>query len=189
MLNHHPRLPNTSYAVLGLLSFGQELSGYELRRWAENLRFFYWSPAQSQIYGELRRLAQLGLVDSREVPQQGRPDKRLYMITRSGLEEVRRWLNDGPVEPVILKHSVALRLFFGHLADPGRLQALLEEFVRETEERLAELTDVRARLDDRVRFGFPDLVAAWGQRYYEAEVATAREMLERLSHESESSAT
>ena len=50
-------LPGSAYAVLGLLSFGAELSGYELRQLALNsLRFFYWTPAQSQIYRELRRL-------------------------------------------------------------------------------------------------------------------------------------
>ncbi len=34
-------LPTTTYAVLGLLSLGEELSGYELRQWAlRSLRFF-----------------------------------------------------------------------------------------------------------------------------------------------------
>ena len=28
-----PRLRPTSYAVLGLLSFGQELSGFDMKRW------------------------------------------------------------------------------------------------------------------------------------------------------------
>ena len=28
-------LPATGYAVLGLLSFGRELSGYELKKWAD----------------------------------------------------------------------------------------------------------------------------------------------------------
>ena len=52
-----PELPSTSYAVLGLLSGGRELSGYDLRKWAANsLQFFYWSPSLSHIYTELRRL-------------------------------------------------------------------------------------------------------------------------------------
>jgi DNA-binding PadR family transcriptional regulator len=72
-------LPGTAYAVLGLLSFGPELSGYELRQLALNsLRFFYWTPAQSQIYRELRRLAGLGYVTGREVSQDSRPDKVAY---------------------------------------------------------------------------------------------------------------
>ena len=77
-------LPGSAYAVLGLLSFGAELSGYELRQLALNsLRFFYWTPAQSQIYRELRRLSGLGYVTGREVRQDGRPDKVAYSITES----------------------------------------------------------------------------------------------------------
>jgi len=56
-------LPTTAWAVLGLLSFGRELSGYELRKWADaSIRFFYGSPAMSQIYRELRRLEAVGIL-------------------------------------------------------------------------------------------------------------------------------
>ena len=173
-------LPNTTYAVLGLLSFGQELSGYEVRKWAENLRFFYWSPAQSQIYAELRRLAKLGLVESREVEQRGKPDKRLYKINERGLEALRQWLNEAPVEPPVLKHATCLRLFFGHLAKPERLEHVLKTFIRETEELLDDLRAVHARIDPQPRFSYPALVASWGLRYYQAEIDTAREILARL---------
>ena len=58
-------LPATAWAVLGLLSFGRDLTGYDLKKWADSsLRFFYWSPAISQIYGELRRLESLGYVET-----------------------------------------------------------------------------------------------------------------------------
>src|SRR5690242_1918293 len=67
-------LPATAWAVLGLLSFPGERTGYELKKWADSsLRFFYWSPAISQIYAELRRLEELGYAAS----------------TRSGPEEAR----------------------------------------------------------------------------------------------------
>ena len=56
-----PSLRATSWAVLGLLSFGEELSGYDLKKWADwSLRFFYWAPSYSQIYGELRKLEEIG---------------------------------------------------------------------------------------------------------------------------------
>ena len=61
-----PQLRATSYAVLGLLSFGQELSGFDMKSWADwSLKFFYWAPSYSQIYGELHKLEELGLVASR----------------------------------------------------------------------------------------------------------------------------
>ena len=50
------RLPATAWAVLGILAFDRELSGYQVKQWADaSLTFFYWSPAVSQIYAELKR--------------------------------------------------------------------------------------------------------------------------------------
>ncbi|MCB0995054.1 MAG: PadR family transcriptional regulator, partial [Acidimicrobiales bacterium] len=77
-----PRITPTGYAVLGLLSFGRELSGYDLKKWADaSLRFFYWSPAVSQIYGELKKLSTAGLVAEREVPVDDLRNKRVYTLT------------------------------------------------------------------------------------------------------------
>ncbi|MGR6999542.1 PadR family transcriptional regulator [Yinghuangia aomiensis] len=60
-----PKLPNTAWAVLGLLSMPGERSGYDLKKWADaSLRYLYWSPALSQIYTELKRLEQLGFAVS-----------------------------------------------------------------------------------------------------------------------------
>lgn len=174
-------LPNTAYAVLGLLSLHQELSGYELRKLAQNLRFFYWSPAQSQIYAELRRLQKLNLIEEREVKQRDKPDKRLHKINQRGLEELTRWLNQEAVEPPNLKHSVALRLFFGHLADPGRLEHILKGFVQDTEVMLSDLKRIRESINGKPNLRYPALVALWGLHYYQAEINTAKEMLEHLT--------
>jgi len=142
-------LPATSYAVLGLLSFGQELSGYDLRQWAlRSLRHFYWSPAQSQIYRELRRLAELSLVTSRAVAQDGRPDKVLYRITDRGLEELRRWVEESPVGEPVVKHPAALRLFFGHVSSSERVAEILREHLAGLERALDELEELRMGLDD-----------------------------------------
>jgi DNA-binding PadR family transcriptional regulator len=61
-----PALAATSWALLGMLSYEQELSGYDIRKWIDwSMRFFYGSPAYSQIYSELKKLEKLGLVTSR----------------------------------------------------------------------------------------------------------------------------
>ena len=61
-----PKLAATSWALLGMLSYEYELSGYDIRKWiAWSMRFYYGSPAYSQIYSELKKLEQLGLVTSR----------------------------------------------------------------------------------------------------------------------------
>src|SRR5215211_3241740 len=74
-------VPATGWTLLGLLSFGRELTGYELRRWAGNsLRHFYAAPAMSQVYAELERLEAAGHTASREVAQ-GARQVRVHRIT------------------------------------------------------------------------------------------------------------
>ncbi|MGI5500102.1 PadR family transcriptional regulator [Lentzea sp. CA-135723] len=173
-----PALPATAYAVLGLLSFGQEVTGYDLRKWAMNMRYFYWSPAQSQIYLELRRLLQHDLVEVHVEEQKSRPDKRLYRITEAGLKVFREWLDHAPVGPPLLKHSVALRLFFGHQTNHARLREVLTEYRDWAVEQSSGLTDLRTELDPRLPY--PALVATWGSSYFAAEITAIDAVLADL---------
>lgn len=143
-------LPATAYAVLGLLSFGQELSGYELRQWAlHSLRAFYWSPAQSQIYRELRRLEGLGHVRSKAVAQSDRPDKTVYALTESGVTELQRWVDGAPVDHLVVKHPTALRVFISHVTDDaGRIVEALDEHLAQSEQTLGQLEELLVGLDD-----------------------------------------
>src|ERR671921_2648655 len=88
-----PNLPVTAYALLGLLTFGDELTGYELKQRADvTLRFYWVSPAMSQIYSELARLAGLGLV----APIEGDGGTARYRITDEGRARVRTWMSETP---------------------------------------------------------------------------------------------
>ena len=176
-----PSLPATAWAVLGLLSFGEELSGYGLKKWADSsLRFFYWSPAISQIYGELRRLEALGYVESRTVPQDELRKKRLYRITDAGREALTDWANHAPVEPPVLKHSVALRVWLGHLTGPERLREVVAQHIAETEAVLDALRAAREIAETTPEWRYPATVERWGEKYYETQKALAQELLDEL---------
>jgi DNA-binding PadR family transcriptional regulator len=175
-------LAGTAYAVLGLLSFGAELSGYELRQLALNsLRFFYWTPAQSQIYRELRRLAGLGYVSGREVSQDSRPDKVAYSITEAGRVELARWLEHAPVAPPAIRYDTALRLFFGHATTPDRLRAIVAEHRAHLERMLAELHTVRAMLEGDPTLELPRIVADWGDHLYGNELGALDQITAALA--------
>lgn len=174
-------LPTTSYTVLGLLSLGDEMSGYEIRKWARNMRFFYWSPAQSQVYLELDRLHERGLVTAREVPQEGKPDKKLYRINHEGRAELQRWLAAGHTDPVVMKHSVLLKLYFGHMGDHETLTRLLTEYVAEVRTQQGELAVVQEFMENEPGFEYPALAAEWGYRHLETDAQMAQELIDRLS--------
>jgi len=174
-------LPATAWAVLGMLSFDRELSGYDLKKWADNsLRFFYWSPASSQIYTELRRLEKVGYVTSRVAAQDDLRNKRLFTITPAGTAAITDWVHNAPVDPPVLKHGVALRTWLGHLAEPAQLREVIAAH-RDNSARLAEqaaaAADSASGVDD---WEFPALVNRWSQRYYESERELAAGMLADL---------
>ncbi|EHR50310.1 putative transcriptional regulator [Saccharomonospora marina XMU15] len=182
-----PSLRPTSWAVLGLLSFGSELSGYDLKKWADwSLRFFYWAPSYSQIYSELRRLEEHGFATSRVVTKDDVRGKRLYAITKEGERAIARWVNETPAEPAVLKHGVMLRMWLGHLADPERLRDLLVSHREQSEKmRVRAVADTEGAAKDP-NWAYPELVLRWSQRYYESERDRADAMLadlDRLARE------
>lgn len=174
-----PELPTTSWAVLGMLSHADELSGYDLKKWADwSLQFFYWSPSFSQIYAELKRLEKHGYATSRAVLQDdGVRGKRMYAITDSGRVAAARWVNDAPVEAPVLKHSVMLRAWLGHLAEPDRLREILTEHIGYAE-RMRKLAEVDAEnSDENPDAVYPGAVLRWCVRHYAAERDFAEELL------------
>ena len=123
-MTERPSLPKSGYLILGLLSFG-EISGYDLKNLADkSVALFYASPARSQVYTELRRLAEHGYATEREVAQTDRPDKRLYSITESGEGALRDWLENTSTSADVIKSHLLLKVFFGSRMDRS---ALIEE--------------------------------------------------------------
>lgn len=173
-----PTIPATAWAVLGLLSFGRELSGYELKRWSDSiLAFFYTSPAMSQIYTELARLEDLGLVASRSVARDDVRDKRVYSITPRGIAALRTWQDQVDTERTLLKHGLLMRLWLGHLAEPDRLRERITNHRLELE---AELGAARHSLEGSGGLperAFPELVVRWTITRLTDEIALTDRML------------
>nr|WP_202539098.1 PadR family transcriptional regulator [Streptomyces sp. SID8379] len=175
-------MPATGWAVLGLLSFGEELSGYDLKKWADySLRFIYWSPSFSQIYGELKRLESVGYVASRQVAQEtGSRDKRVYTITDEGMDAVRTWARTAPVDPPVLKHNPMMRLWLGHLLEAEQARDVLERH-RAYAETMREQAEADARDSaGEPAWRYPQLMLRWAERYYAAERDLADGMLKDL---------
>ena len=177
-------LPITSYALLGLLTFGDELTGYELKRRADaTLRFYWVSPAMSQVYSELARLTELGLlVRVGEDPDGARGTR--YGITDTGRKELRTWMSTTPAGFAVLKHPVALRLLLGHVVDPATTIGMLRDHLVALDDERAALDEVRKSLEGADGpgevFRYPSLVADWGLDYFANERRIIEELLRRL---------
>jgi DNA-binding PadR family transcriptional regulator len=143
------------------------------------MRFYYGSPAYSQIYTELKKLEKLGLVTSRS-DDTGARNRRLYKITPAGLDAVTQWANEAPVDPPNLKHGPLLRVTLGHLTTPERLKEVLAEHVAYADEmhRNAEKDARWAGADPS--WAYARVALKWAERYYANERELALKMIKEL---------
>jgi DNA-binding PadR family transcriptional regulator len=109
------------FGLLGLLADGPA-SGYDLLKIFDRSLAFIWPATQSQLYGELNRLADDGLV---EAGTEGPRRRKEYTITPDGRTELERWLTD--TEPDRIRRNEALlRVFFLGTLPPSRAREYLE---------------------------------------------------------------
>jgi len=141
------RATRTELAVLGLLAWSGESSGYELHKLAGRSVGFIWAPARSQLYAVLKRLAAAGLVRGRHVVQADRPDKRIFGITEAGMATLRDWLDR--VEPLAPedRDGVLLKLFFGAFGDQQAVHRQLLDYRERVDQRLATYREIERTFD------------------------------------------
>jgi DNA-binding PadR family transcriptional regulator len=164
------QLTTTEAAVLALLAIEGEQSGYDLLRLVQQAIAHVWSPARSGLYAVLPRLAKHGLASHRTLAQSTRPDKQLYAITSEGRAALDQWLET--VEPGA-RETVFLKLFVGALTTPEVLLGHVEQFVADTEARLAELQAIERTNSNRGHDWFHRHMLRYGIDQAERELAWA----------------
>jgi len=93
-------------AALGLLA-QHPGSGYDLLKRFEKSMAFVWPATQSQLYGELNKLADAGLIEVSEIGPRGRKE---YRVTDAGRAELARWVANPRDDPPVRRPDV-LRVF------------------------------------------------------------------------------
>jgi DNA-binding PadR family transcriptional regulator len=161
-------LSNTSAAVLGLVALGAR-SGYEIRRAAELSLRFFWALGPPQIYSELTRLEEAGLVAGAD-DARGRRARRTYEVTRQGSLALRRWLNASGAGALELRDAELLRLFFADALGGDELRGRLATMRGRSQRALAffesDVLPAAARTAER-GFVRPETVARFGVELHE----------------------
>jgi PadR family transcriptional regulator, regulatory protein AphA len=129
----------TELTVLAMLGHvrRREVSGYDLKKFADESLGYLWAPSKTQLYVVLRRLVRDGLVQVRDVRQVDRPDKQLYRLTPEGRAVVREWLERDEDETEPDRSTFMLKFFFGRQAAPGAMRRQLAAFRDAYADRLA----------------------------------------------------
>jgi PadR family transcriptional regulator AphA len=177
------KLSNTAYVILGLLRKGPK-SGYEIKSFVDRSVRFFWTASYGQIYPELRKLAEAGLIEGKPTPQGGRK-RTVYRLTAEGRRELRRWL-DEPPEVFELRDEGLLKLFFAG-ASPDAARKAIEAKRAANEETLRQLSEIEPMAKaapDR----FPDMVLRYGVAWSEFIIEWCDSALAELRDEEEEQA-
>ena len=127
------------YALLGALA-DRPRTGYALLKHFEQSLAYAWPASHSQIYPELARLRDDGLI---EQTGSGARNSKTYAVTDAGLAEIRRWLRETEPDRRV-RSDALLRTFFLWLLEPDEAREELERERGHWHMRLAELEAIKA---------------------------------------------
>lgn len=136
---------------LGMLSL-EDACGYEIKKNFETLFQHFYSAGYGSIYPALAELADAGLVTCRSVPQDGRPDRKVYSITGTGRKMFLDALHSHEPRHKLRSEFLAM-MHFAELMDPGRLDALLDDRLRQLRETEAHITGMASAWGEQAPVG------------------------------------
>lgn len=180
-------LSPTAYVILGMVRKGP-MSGYEIKALVDNSTRFFWAASYGQIYPELKRLSEAGLVVGVDSPTGGRR-RTVYEITADGEEELMAWLRQPP-EVFEMREEGLLKLFFSDALPPAEAVAIVRAMRAHRESVIAQLRALEA-MKEKAEDPYPLMVlrggieltewfADWCQRM-EDEILAAAETEKRSS--------
>ena len=145
-------LTPTARVILGMLKLGV-LTGYDIKKAIDTSTRFFWGASFGQIYPELRRLRDEGLIKGEDVPR-GQVKRTVYSLTPAGEQALQDWLTDTESFTFEMRDEGLLRLFFGDALSPEEVVANLRAQQGFLELVLARLREIE--VDARTGFAAED---------------------------------
>jgi DNA-binding PadR family transcriptional regulator len=112
------------------------MHGYRIKQHMEQHFGHMWSINYGQIYPNLKKMEEEGLVTKEEVVRSGTPSRKLYSITPAGKEVFSRWLVSDPHGTMLLRDPFLLRFVFFGFGSKNRTLGLVDEQIRSYETQL-----------------------------------------------------
>lgn len=153
-------LTSTGACILGLLQMGpapgqpgfrqsDPMTGGQIYAAAERSVSRFWNLTRSQVYAELPRLEEAGLIEAMGPP--GPRGAQPYVVTEAGRQRFTEWItafvNAGPRQEQ-LRSPLLLAVFFGSFIPPHRLASLVQEYRAQHQRGLSMAEDMLQALGD-----------------------------------------
>ncbi|HYB35274.1 MAG TPA: PadR family transcriptional regulator [Mycobacterium sp.] len=163
--------------ALGLLA-QQPGSGYDLLKRFETSMANVWPATQSQLYGELNKLADAGLIEVTDVGPRGRKE---YRVTDAGRAELLRWVMNPQDDPPC-RNTGLLRVFLLGEIPIEEARAYIGAVAEHAESEQRRLEELRATVrwaeDDAAFYGRAAL--EYGLRIQAMEAEWARWLIKAI---------
>src|SRR5262249_52752585 len=139
-------LSATAKVILGMLAMGPR-SGYEIKSFADESTKYFWAASYGQIYPELRRLSDAGLIEGTDAPRGGRR-RTVYRLTKAGRHALGEW-HDAPAEVFEHRDEGLLKLFLAGAVAPERAAEIAREYSELSIETADELREVESNAEGK----------------------------------------
>jgi DNA-binding PadR family transcriptional regulator len=172
-------LSKTAYVILGMLSLDRR-TGYDIKSLVDVSTRFFWAASYGQIYPELARLEELGMVRGDRDDDDGRRRKH-YSLTPAGRRALREWLTSNEPLHIELRHEGLLKFFFSDVLEPEERLDQVRRMRAAHEEIAAKLRSIEDAAEEPDEMSCPRLTLEWGIEYEDSIAESCRRMEERVA--------
>ena len=146
-------LSATGKVILGMVA-ARARSGYEIKQLVDKSARFFWAASYGQIYPELKRLEDAGLIAGTAAPQ-GARQRTVFKLTGAGRKAAKEWIESEP-QTFELRDEGLLKLFFAHSIEPKRAAEIARERAAMAREKAAQLRAIWEAVDHAGKPEGPD---------------------------------
>jgi len=126
---------------LGMLTDGAA-SGYDLKKQFESSFAHFFAAGYGSIYPALSSLAENGFVTCEQIPQDGKPDRKVYAITDAGRQFLIEALKN-PKPTHKLRSEFLATLCFAHLMPPEQVTTVIHNQIEECAYFMKMIADIQ----------------------------------------------
>lgn len=132
------------HAILAALR-EESASGYELSKRFDISVANFWAATPQQIYRELERLEEDGLVEAELVEQSSRPNKRVFTVAPAGLEELDDFVAAAP-KPTAIRDDLLVKVAALDESNTGAVAGAVRERLAQSEAKLDLYERLRSKM-------------------------------------------
>ena len=140
-------LSPTAKVILGMVRLGKR-TGYDIKQLVDISTRFFWAASYGQIYPELKRLEQDGLLAGEDASTNGR-QRREFDLTDAGAAALDEWLRSDDPGVYEYRDEGMLKIFFWDGLEVEERRRILHRMRARHEEVVRHLESIEPRVRER----------------------------------------